>query len=56
MLYLPRREITSVHVSAKFTNPQVAAAKRYDGMAPPTLIDPRVEALVTELIGRVADK
>ncbi len=43
-------------VAAKFTEKQIAAAKRYAGMTPPTAIDPRIEALVTELIGRVADK
>jgi DNA-binding HxlR family transcriptional regulator len=41
---------------AKFTDEQIAAAKRYAGMTPPTMIDPRIEALVTDLIGRVADK
>jgi len=43
-------------ITAKFTEQQIAAAKRYAGMTPPTQIDPRIEALVTELIGRVADK
>ena len=42
--------------AAKFTRDQVAAAERYAAMTPPTAIDPRIEALVTELIGRVADK
>ena len=43
-------------ITAKFTREQIAAAKRYAEMTPPTAIDPRIEALVTELIGRVADK
>ena len=43
-------------VTAKFTREQIAAAKRYAKMTPPTAIDPRIEALVTELIGQVADK
>ena len=43
-------------MSAKFTKAQIAAAKRYAGTIPPTAIDPRIEALVTKLIGRVADK
>ena len=43
-------------ISTKFTKKQVAAAKRYAAMTPPTEIDPRIEALVTDLIGRVADK
>lgn len=41
---------------AKFTDEEVAAAKRYAGMTPPSAVDPRIEALVTDLIGRVADK
>jgi DNA-binding HxlR family transcriptional regulator len=43
-------------IDAKFTKKQIAAAKRYSAMTPPVRIDPRIEALVTELIGRVADK
>ena len=39
-----------------FTAEQIAAAKRYAGMTPPAEIDPRIEALVKALIGRVADK
>lgn len=39
-----------------FTAEDIAAANRYAGMIPPATIDPRVEALVTALIGRVADK
>ncbi len=43
-------------ISATFTEQQIETAKRYAGMTPPTTIDPRIEVLVTELIGRVADK
>lgn len=43
-------------ITAKFTTEQIATAKRYAAMTPPTAIDPRIEALVTDLIGRVADK
>ena len=43
-------------IATKFTETQIAAAKRYAGMTPPTAIDPRIEVLVTELIGRIADK
>lgn len=43
-------------IAAKFTGEQIAAAARYAAMTPPTAIDPRIEALVTDLIGRVADK
>ena len=43
-------------INARFTKEQIAAAKSYAAKTPPTVIDPRIEALVTELIGRVADK
>ncbi|WP_158807025.1 helix-turn-helix domain-containing protein [Beijerinckia sp. L45] len=39
-----------------FTPEQIAKAKAYAKMTPPTDMDPRIETLVTELIGRVADK
>ncbi len=39
-----------------FTAEQIAMAKLYAIATPPDDIDPRVEALVHELIGRVADK
>jgi DNA-binding HxlR family transcriptional regulator len=40
-----------------FTDAQIAQARRYASMAPPrSAIDPKVEGLVHELIGRVADK
>jgi DNA-binding HxlR family transcriptional regulator len=40
----------------RFTDEQIEAAKRYAAQTPPAEIDPRIEALVTDLIGRVADK
>lgn len=40
----------------KFTDEQIAAAKYYAAQTPPANIDPRVSALVNDLIGRVADK
>ncbi len=41
----------------EFTEAQIALAMRYAAIAPPReAIDPKVEALVHELIGRVADK
>jgi DNA-binding HxlR family transcriptional regulator len=40
----------------RFTPEQIAKAKAYATMTPPTNMDPRIETLVTELIGRVADK
>ncbi|WP_419814052.1 winged helix-turn-helix transcriptional regulator [Glacieibacterium sp.] len=39
-----------------FTAAQTAEARAYLENPPPDEIDPRIEALVTELIGRVADK
>jgi DNA-binding HxlR family transcriptional regulator len=40
----------------QLTKAQLAQAKAYAGPLPPVEIDPRVEALVHDLIGRVADK
>jgi DNA-binding HxlR family transcriptional regulator len=40
----------------RFTEEQIASAEAYAGGTPPETIDPRVESLVNELIGRVADK
>jgi DNA-binding HxlR family transcriptional regulator len=40
----------------RFTEEQIASAEGYVGSIPPENIDPRVESLVNELIGRVADK
>ncbi|MDP9011220.1 MAG: helix-turn-helix transcriptional regulator [Pseudomonadota bacterium] len=39
-----------------FTHEQIAKAKAYAASTPPEDLDPRIEALVTDLIGRVADK
>ncbi len=39
-----------------FTAEQIAMAKLYAAATPPDHIDPRIEALVHDLIGRVADK
>ncbi len=41
---------------SRFTPEQIAAAKRYASGTPPEDLDPRIEALVNDLIGRVADK
>jgi DNA-binding HxlR family transcriptional regulator len=41
---------------AQFSEEQVALAKRHATLTPPDDLDPRVEALVNDLIGRVADK
>jgi DNA-binding HxlR family transcriptional regulator len=40
----------------QFTDEQIAAAKVYAASTPPTDLDPKIEALVNDLIGRVADK
>ncbi|WP_131120137.1 winged helix-turn-helix transcriptional regulator [Lichenihabitans psoromatis] len=40
----------------QFTEQQIALAKAYAALEPPEDIDPRIEALVNNLIGRVADK
>jgi DNA-binding HxlR family transcriptional regulator len=39
-----------------FTPEQIAAAKAHTAQTPPDDIDPKIEALVNDLIGRVADK
>lgn len=41
---------------SQFTKEQIATAKVYAAQTPPDDLDPRIEALVTDLIGRVADK
>jgi DNA-binding HxlR family transcriptional regulator len=41
---------------AQFNEEQVALAKRQATLTPPDDLDPRIEALVNDLIGRVADK
>jgi DNA-binding HxlR family transcriptional regulator len=41
---------------SRFTPEQISAAKAYASQTPPDDLDPRVEALVNDLIGRVADK
>ena len=40
----------------QFTEQQIALAKAYAASTPPENLDPRIEALVNDLIGRVADK
>lgn len=39
-----------------FTEEQIAAVRFYSSLTPPVDIDPRISSLVTDLIGRVADK
>ena len=40
----------------QFTEEQIAAAEVYAASTPPADLDPKIEALVNDLIGRVADK
>lgn len=40
----------------KFTDAQISKAQQQSLQTPPAIVDPRIEALVNELIGRVADK
>src|ERR1700690_1295890 len=40
----------------RFTEEQIAKAKVYAASTPPDDLDPKIEALVNDLIGRVADK
>lgn len=42
--------------SPRFTEEQITVAKAYAASIPPEDLDPRIEALVNDLIGRVADK
>ena len=42
--------------SLPFSAEQIAAARKYAAQTPPDDLDPRIEALVNNLIGRVADK
>jgi len=42
--------------SGQFSAEQIARAQEYAAETPPTDLDPRIEALVNDLIGRVADK
>lgn len=45
-----------MQVITKFSPEQIAEAVRQSDLTPPDQVDPRIEALVTALIGRVADK
>jgi DNA-binding HxlR family transcriptional regulator len=41
---------------SRFNQEQIAQAKAHAALTPPDDLDPRIEALVNDLIGRVADK
>src|ERR1700726_375744 len=42
--------------TVRFTDEQIAKAKAHAASTPPVDLDPKIEALVNDLIGRVADK
>jgi DNA-binding HxlR family transcriptional regulator len=42
--------------TSRFTEKQIALARAYAAAKPPENLDPRIEALVNDLIDRVADK
>jgi len=54
--YTYQKESDSMPTLSQFTDKQIAMAKAYAAMRPPDDLDPRIEALVNDLIGRVADK
>ncbi len=51
-----QKESVRVTKPPRFTAAEVAKAKAYAAHTPPENLDPRIEALVNELIGRVADR
>jgi DNA-binding HxlR family transcriptional regulator len=51
-----QKESVEMPRMSDFTPEQIAKAKAYAASTPPADLDPRIEALVTDLIGRVADK
>jgi DNA-binding HxlR family transcriptional regulator len=52
----PKESVAMPSAAERFTADELAAARRHAETPPPKEVDPRVEALVNELIGRVADK
>ena len=55
-MILTEKRVKEMTKTPQFSPEQVGAAKRYAAMTPPADLDPRIEALVNDLIGRVADK
>src|SRR5271167_90084 len=51
-----QKESVKMPKISQFTPQQIAMAKLYAAHTPPEDLDPRIEALVNDLIGRVADK
>ena len=56
MPYSPEGECPIIHGPGQFTAEAIESAHRYAAATPPADLDPRIGALVNELIGRVADK
>src|ERR1035438_7056869 len=54
--YTYQKESVQMPKIPQFTEDQIAAAKAYAASTPPDDLDPRIEALVNDLIGQVADK
>jgi DNA-binding HxlR family transcriptional regulator len=50
------KESDMIRKKQTFTKEQIALAKTQAALTPPEDLDPRIQALVNELIGRVADK
>ncbi|WP_419826494.1 hypothetical protein [Sphingomonas sp.] len=50
-----RGRVLRCYSDPSFTSEQIAATKRLAAATPPAEIDPKIDALVTELIGRVAE-
>ena len=55
-MILTKKRVYEMPKISQFSPEQISAAKRYAAMTPPEDLDPRIEALVNDLIGRVADK
>jgi DNA-binding HxlR family transcriptional regulator len=53
---LTKKRVLGMPKISQFTEDQIAAAKVYAVQTPPENLDPRIEALVNDLIGQVADK
>jgi hypothetical protein len=52
---LTEKRVKEMPKISRFTEEQIAVAKVYAAQTPPDDLDPRIEALVNDLIGRVAD-
>jgi DNA-binding HxlR family transcriptional regulator len=55
-MVLTKKRVFAMQKIPKFTEEQFLAAKALETCTPPNAFDPRIEILVNDLIGRVADK